>query len=247
MQSLLLVGALAGTLMLAPGGFALPSLAQVSDPSAGLELKPERYQTVIGQPPAAGSLAEVEDLAILRWNQRTRYPEQVLHSWRFLSRNLNAFNAAVGSDLTKIAPTMAHGLLLFLKQIEGLKDQLKNAVARPRPFVSHPDLVACLPIEDTWSYPSGHATWYAAASLLLADLLPERRERLLRVGEQGAYARTACGLHYPSDVLAAQRLAERVSQDVIGTPQWRAFKQRIGAERTKLLLPPPAGLLLLTD
>jgi acid phosphatase (class A) len=222
-------------------------LAQAADPAAGLTLKADQYRAVVGRPPAPGSPAEADDLAVLRWNQRSRYPEAVVHSWRFLHRNVSTFDAAVGSDLSKTAPTLFQGLPAFLKRIDGVKDALKDEIARPRPYVSDPSFKPCLPLETTYSYPSGHATWYAAASLLLADLLPERRARLLAVGLQGGYARSYCVVHYPSDVLASQRLAGAISRDVIASPQWQAFRQQLRPELGKLLVPPPAGLPLLSD
>lgn len=223
------------------------AFAQPVDPAAGIKLEPERYRAVIGKPPAIGSSAASDDLAILRWNQRTRTPESVVYTWRFLYRNKSSFDAAIGSDLSKSAPTVFLGISSFLKRIDGVKDVLKDELARPRPFVSHPELQPCLPLETSFSFPSGHATWYASAALLLADLLPERRERLLQVGRQGGFARTACLVHYPSDVLASQRLAEAVSRDVIATAQWQDFKRQVRPELAKLLTPPPAGLSLLTD
>jgi len=244
MRLVLLLVVLAGSLLWPPGSAAL---AQAGDPAAGLSLKAERYRAVVGRPPAPGSPAEADDLAVLRWNQRSRYPEAVVHRWRFLYRNLSTFDAAVGSDLSKTAPTLFQGLPAFLKRIDAIKDALKDEIARPRPYVSDPSFKPCLPLETTFSYPSGHATWYAAASLLLADLLPERRERLLEVGLQGGYARSYCVVHYPSDVLASQRLAGAISRDVIASPQWQAFKQQLRPERDQLLVPPPAGLPLLSD
>jgi acid phosphatase (class A) len=234
---------------LLPGSLALagPVFAQPADPAAGLVLQPAAYRAVIGQPPAPGSRQELDDLAILRWNQRSRTPAGIVHSWRFLNRNLSVFDAAVGADLARTSPSLYAGLPAFLKRADGLKDQLKDALARPRPFVSHPDLKPCLPLESTWSFPSGHATWFATASLLLADLLPERRERLLPVGLQGGYVRAYCGLHYPSDVEASQRLAQAISQEVIASPQWRSFKQQVAGERSRLLVPPTAGVPLLSD
>ena len=220
---------------------------QATDPAAGLLLRAERYRAVVGQPPVPGSGAEAEDLAILRWNQRSRYPEAVVHSWRFLQRDLSSFDAAVGSDLSRNAPTLFKGLPFFLKRIAAVKDGLKEGIARPRPFVSHPELRPCLPPESTNSYPSGHALWYAAAGLLLADLLPERRDRLQQVGQQGGFARSYCVVHYPSDVLASQRLAEALSRDVIASPQWQAFRRQLRPELAKVLQAPPAGLPLLTD
>ena len=244
MRAVLVLVLLTGSLLWPPG---LAALAQTGDPAAGLNLKAERYRAVVGRPPAPGSPAEADDLAVLRWNMRTRYPEAVVHSWRFLHRNLSTFDAAIGSDLGKVAPTLFQGLPAFLKRIDAIKDVFKEEIARPRPYVSDPGLKPCLPPESTYSYPSGHATWYAAASMLLADLLPERRERLLEVGLQGGYARSYCVVHYPSDVSASQRLAAALSRDVIASPQWQAFRQQLRPELEKLLVPPPAGLPLLSD
>lgn len=227
--------------------FGLQTLAQPNDPAAGLELNPASYRSVIGKPPAPASRQDLDDLAILRWNQRTRTPEGILHSWRFLNRNLSVFDAAIGTDLARTSPTLFKGLPAFLVRLDALKDQLKDAVARQRPFVSHQDLQPCLPLETTWSYPSGHATWFATAALLLADLVPERRDRLVPVGLQAGYARTYCGVHCPSDVEASQRLAQVFSKELIASPQWRTFKQQLAGERSKLLVPPPAGIPLLTD
>ncbi|MBM5800096.1 MAG: phosphatase PAP2 family protein [Cyanobacteria bacterium K_DeepCast_35m_m2_023] len=237
-------GVVATTLVgFAPVG--LGSWAQPADPAAGLSLSPDRYRAVVGSLPAPGTPQDAEDLAILRWNQRSLYPEAVIHTWRFLDRNISTFDAAVGSDLTKISPNLSMGLPAFLKRVEAVKDVLKDQLARPRPYVRDRSIKPCLPLETTFSYPSGHATWYATAALLLADLLPARRERLLAVGMQGAYARPACLVHYPSDVLASLRLAEAASRDVIDSPQWQEFKRQVQPELQHLLVAPPAGLPLL--
>ena len=68
-----------------------------------------------------------------------------------------------------------------------------------------------------------------------------------QVGLQGGYARNYCGVHYPSDVLASQRLAIAISKDVIASAQWKSFKEQLKPELQKLMVAPPAGLPLLTD
>ncbi len=221
--------------------------AQPIDPAAGLQLDPAAFRAVIGLPPAPASQAERDDLGILRWNQRTRTVEGVSLSWHFLNRNLSVFDAAIGTSLQDASPTLYTGLPAFLSRADVLKNQLKNAIARPRPFLSHRDLKPCLPLESGWSFPSGHATWFATAALLLADVVPERRERLLLVGSQGGHVRAYCGVHYPSDVLASQRLARAISRQVIASPQWRAFRQQVEQDRQRLLVVPPAGLPVLTN
>lgn len=215
-----------------------PLLAQTpplaAEAAAGLVLPAERYAALVGQPPAAGSRGEADDLAILRWLQLSRTAEAASRTWSFLSRSLSRFDAAIGADLNRTAPTLTAGLPSFLRVITTVKDELKTSHARPRPFLAHPDLRPCLPLEDSPAYPSGHALWYAAAGQLLADLLPERRERLLEVGRQGGFARVTCGVHYPSDVLASQRLAAAMAADVIASPQWRAFRERVRDEGLRL-------------
>jgi len=215
-----------------------PLVAQTPPPAAeaaaGLVLPAERYAALVGQPPAAGSRGEADDLAILRWLQLSRTAEAASRTWSFLSRSLSRFDAAIGADLYRTAPTLTAGLPSFLRVITTVKDELKTSHARPRPFLAHPDLRPCLPLEDSPAYPSGHALWYAAAGQLLADLLPERRERLLEVGRQGGFARVTCGVHYPSDVLASQRLAAAMAADVIASPQWRAFRERVRDEGLRL-------------
>ena len=215
-----------------------PLFAQLPPPAteaaAGLVLPAGRYAALVGEPPAPGSRGEADDLAILRWLQLSRTGEAASRTWSFLSRSLSRFDAAVGADLNRTAPTLTAGLPSFLRVITTVKDELKTTHARPRPFLAQADLRHCLPLEDSPAYPSGHALWYAAAGQLLADLLPERRERLLEVGRQGGFARVTCGVHYPSDVLASQRLATAMAADVIASPQWRAFRERVRNEGVRL-------------
>lgn len=123
------------------------ALAQGPVSAVGPQLEAKRYLEAIGKPPAAGSLAEAHDLAILRWNQRTRTAEGILHSWRFLNRNLSPFEPAIGSDLAKTAPMLSKALVQYLAQVDSVKDQLKDSLARPRPFISHGEFKPCLPLE----------------------------------------------------------------------------------------------------
>jgi len=234
------------------GALAVGLLVAAAQPaaqaqSAGVRLNVPPLERVTGQPPAPGSSVVRDDLAVLRWLQQNRTPELVADAWLLLDRNLALFSRALGVDLSKTAPATLAGLRPFLLEVDAASSQLKLQARRPRPYLSHPDLVPCLPRESGFSFPSGHSTWYAAAAELLSALVPERRERLLQVGQQGGFARSYCLVHYPSDVLASQRLAEALSRDVIRSPQWQTFKQQLKAELAKLMLMPPAGLPVLTD
>lgn len=218
-----------------------------ANPADGIELRLPPLADVVGKPPLPGSDRLKRDLAVLRWMQFVRDSQLVGNAWGYLDREIGRFQAAVGSDFAKTAPRIRDGVPQFVHLVEDVKSQLKVAIGRSRPFVTHPDLKPCLPREHSKSYPSGHATWYVTTSLLLADLLPERRERLLAVGHQGMAARVTCGLHYPSDVEAGQRLGQAAVQQILLSPQWQRFKRSVQPEVKALMTPPAAGMPVVYD
>lgn len=201
----------------------LPTIAGPLEP-ATTTLKLELLDRVTGRPPLPASAAERDDLAVLRWLQRYRTPEQVADAWLLLDRNLALFSRALGLDLSKSAPGLLRGLRPFLAEVDEASAQLKLLARRPRPYQSHPELAPCLPPETGYSFPSGHATWYAAAAELLAALVPERRERLLQVGSHGGASRVMCGVHYPSDVEAGQRLGSAAAAQLQQSAAWQRFR-----------------------
>jgi hypothetical protein len=60
----------------------------------------------------------------------------------------------------------------------------------------------------TPSYPSGHATQGRFIGKLLADLYPEHREQLIKVGDDIAFSRNMAKVHYPSDTKFGQKLGD---------------------------------------
>lgn len=197
-----------------------PFAAHASEPA--LQMAPLR--AVVGSPPGPGSAAERDDLAVLTWLQRYRTPEQVASAWLLLDRNPLMFSRALGLDMGKSTPAITNGLRPLLALVDGATSEFKNTFRRPRPYVSHPQLKPCLPPESGFSFPSGHATWYAAAAELLSALVPERLERLQQVGNHGGAARTMCGVHYPSDVEAGLRLGRAAAAQILASPEWRIFR-----------------------
>ncbi|WP_236072442.1 phosphatase PAP2 family protein [Prochlorococcus marinus] len=218
-----------------------------ANPADGFQLRFAPLADVVGMPPATNSDGWRRDLAVVRWQQFARDSELVGHAWSYLDRDIGRFQGAIGSDFVKTAPRIRAGVPQFVRLVDEVKNQLKYAMGRSRPFVTHQDLKPCLPREDSASYPSGHATWYVTTSLLLADLLPERRERLLAVGHQGMAARVTCGMHYPSDVEAGQRLGEAAVKQILRSPQWKRFKLSVQPEVKALISPPAAGMPVVYD
>jgi acid phosphatase (class A) len=207
----------------------------------------EALGRITGQPPAPGSAAARDDLAVLNWLQRHRTPQMVATTWTTLGRDAALFSPALGVDMGKSTPRLEQGLGVFLALVDQACNQIKEMVRRPRPYWSHANLKPCLPPERGYSFPSGHSSWYQAAAELLADLLPERRERLLTIGAYGGANRVMCGVHYPSDVDAAQRLGRAAAEQIIASPQWRRFRADpgIAAELQRVREAQPEALPLL--
>jgi acid phosphatase (class A) len=217
---LIAFGLAAPTAVLPPGAIAVePSAAR------GLRLDDAELRRVTGSPPAPGSAEASEDLAILLWLQYYRTPEMEAASWLLIDRNISGFSRALGNDLGSGNPILLEGLGDFLAPVVRINTAIKREVGRVRPYLSYTELHNCLPREATPSFPSSHATWFRAMGELMADLVPDRRERLRQVGLQGGANRVLCGVHYPSDVAAGQRLGAEAARQIIASPQWRAFRQ----------------------
>jgi acid phosphatase (class A) len=81
------------------------------------------------------------------------------------------------------------------------------------------------------SYPSGHATVGAMMAILLAQMVPERRDVLFAHGWKYGEARVVSGVHFPSDVEAGRILGTML----VGVMQQdRRFRADLRAARAEL-------------
>jgi len=79
---------------------------------------------------------------------------------------------------------------------------IKKTIRRVRPCDGGcPDIRACAPIPDCFSFPSGHSLHAAAFALLLSAFYPALAPLLWFYALLVAVARVILGLHYPSDVV----------------------------------------------
>lgn len=77
---------------------------------------------------------------------------------------------------------------------------IKRRVARPRPFVSCPDIRCCTNPLDDFSFPSGHTMHATAFALVLGYHYPLSVWWAAPFALLVAGSRMVLGLHYPSDV-----------------------------------------------
>jgi acid phosphatase (class A) len=88
-------------------------------------------------------------------------------------------------------------------------DAQKDFFARPRPYSVDTNL-ANGKLEKTFSYPSGHATESMVLALVLADLVPEKREAIVARSRSIGWHRVQIARHYPTDIYAGYVLAQAI-------------------------------------
>jgi acid phosphatase (class A) len=113
---------------------------------------------------------------------------------------------------------------------------LKLRTARPRPIDLGSDRAACirLPEGDSghgWS-PSGGAVLATVWAEAVADLAPDRADQTRRIGQEIGLSLSICGLAWPQDVAAGQRLGRAVWQAARTDPAYRALAEAARAELT---------------
>lgn len=190
--------------------------------------RPPEWATVIGPFPQADSDAGKADLAIVLWHQRTRTPEEIRQALAEVKLTAAVFSDAIGRPLSVDRfPRTAELLDKMLRDIKVVTDALKRHYLRPRPYQANSGVLPAIEREPSPSYPSGHATRGMALALVLAELAPERREALLIQGRRVGVNRVIGGVHYPSDIEAGQRLAERFGQTWLADPANRTLVEAV--------------------
>ena len=117
------------------------------------------------------------------------------------------FAAAVGPYFseTNLPKTAA-----FFEKVQAdaatVTDAGKDFFKRPRPYSTDPSL-ANGKLEKSFSYPSGHSTESMVLALVLADLLPDRRDAILAHARTMGWHRVQIARHYPTDIYAGRVLA----------------------------------------
>jgi acid phosphatase (class A) len=178
---------------------------------------------VIGPPPAPGSDEEKADLAVVLWLQRTRSAEDVARARSEVKIGLEHFAPALAPGFDPARHPGTRALLERLhEEASAAVDAARARYGRPRPFAADAGVEAVVKRDDTPSYPSSHGTRGVLYARMLGELAPARRDALLEVGRRLGYDRVLAGVHYPSDVLAGQRLGAALADGLLADPRFRA-------------------------
>lgn len=193
------------------------------------------WDAVIGPPPAADSCEAYADMAIVRFEQARRCPPEIDQAWRGVALAPVNFDQPLGSRFEpEFVPKLYSLVESAVAEVRAVNGKLKRQYSRPRPFMADSTITPCLPKEEGNSYPSSHATRGMAVGLILAGIFPERREALVQWGRITGYSRVVGGVHYPSDVEAGFRIAERATEEIFKSEAWKAALAECAADIAKV-------------
>ncbi len=209
---LMLAALLIGNAALA--GETAPAPAPVTVPLSGL----------LPPPPASGSPQAGRELAAVLQAQRARDPASVAAAQADAERSVFRFADAIGfaGQAASLPRTAA-----FFERVAALdKAEAKQAKLfwkHPRPDQVSSEVHALSPGKpDDWSYPSGHATFGYTTAVLLANMLPEKREAIFARAELYAQHRLVLGVHFPSDLEAGKLAGTTIADGILRDATWRS-------------------------
>jgi len=190
----------------------------VAQPAAAAAVEPD-WAALLGPFPQPGSQKAEGERAIMLWLQANRTRADVARAKAEDWLTPDCFSDALGKAFTKESHPKTFALLETLrKDSRSATGAMKDHFHRPRPFVSCPEVTPALAKEDSFSYPSGHATLGAAYARILAELAPAQREAILERGNLIGNDRTMAGMHWPS---AGRRLGEAFAAFWMSSPEHR--------------------------
>ena len=163
------------------------------------------------------------DLAYYAWGKGVRETQRgtVAHddassSMSYVARRLEpAIGFLMSAETT---PNLLRLLSKAYTTTNNANKKAKDYYNRKRPYVEFDEPTGVPEGErgsrNSASYPSGHSTRGWTIALVLAELMPEKSEQILKVGYEYGESRVIVGYHYQSDVDAA-RIAASASLAVL--------------------------------
>jgi hypothetical protein len=195
------------------------------------------WQKLLGGPPRVGSDEEKTEIAkLLEWQDK-RTQTEIDRCTSEEEANPFIFSDVLGDKFNeKDLPLTATLLKKVQGDIKGITDLAKKKWARKRPPIVDDRIKPCVKIEENGSYPSAHAVRGVVWSRILAEIFPEKKERLLKRGLQMGEDRVIAGIHFPSDVAAGQKLGDAIADKLLADPEFNEALKQARAECDKVVV-----------
>jgi hypothetical protein len=192
------------------------------------------FKVLLGEPPADGSPAHRDEIEKMLELQSHRTPDEVKRCQAEEEVTVFAFAPVLGRWFTpQNVPHTAELMQEVYDEAREASNAAKKVWNRTRPPKYDERIKPCVKFENSFSYPSGHATRGVTWAILLALIFPDQRDAILARGREIGTDRTLAGMHYPSDVKAGQRLGAEVARRLLDDPKFLADFEQVKMECRK--------------
>ncbi|BCG78717.1 acid phosphatase [Mesorhizobium sp. 113-3-3] len=186
----------AGLLLLVIG-----SAAQAEDAKPFVTNKDIDLTMILPPPPANDSAQTKAELGAVLTLQVTRTPEMIASAVADSEENVWRFANVMGPNFTKDKLPKFSAFFDRVVETEGaVVDPAKDVWKRPRPHQLSDLVKPVVKLSSSGSWPSGHATVGTMMGIILADMVPEKRAKIMARAAEYDHNREVGGIHYASDV-----------------------------------------------
>ena len=124
------------------------------------------------------------------------------------------------TDMKKFPKTSALLSPIFGNDLNVVIFTLKNNFDRVRPNVLEKNIEPAIDVPQHPAYPSGHSTQTHLLALILSQLSPKRKVMFENRADEISFHREVAGLHYHSDSVAGQLVAQQIMDMLLQNPDF---------------------------
>jgi acid phosphatase (class A) len=169
-------------------------------------------------------VVDPEQLALVLAAQRAATPERIEQARRDVDESPDTmFGAVLGKSLDEQAlPAMARLFSRMRDTEDAVVGPAKKAFKRGRPYMSSAEVKALVRPSISGAYPSGYTTNATLAAIVMADIVPEKRDALWARAVDYSLSRVIGGMHYPNDLLGGKLAGTAIAVALQSRPEFKA-------------------------
>jgi acid phosphatase (class A) len=193
-------------------------------------------------PPADSSATNRAEIEQLHQIENSRTPADVAHAQADAAeRDIFIFKTVLGDGFNAETLPLTTALSTHVEQDEAADiEPVKRAFNRVRPYHFDKSLhPVCPATAKDDSYPSGHTMSGYLEALVLASMLPEKKDAIFARANDYAHNRLVCGVHHASDLEAGKEMAYALFAVMADNAGFEADRDAAEAELRKALGFPP--------
>lgn len=187
--------------------------------------------------PPSNNTAISAELAIIRALQDSTSADRIEQAIADDGQGLRAFISQTtlsDLDISKV-PLTSILVQRILDTQDAVTSPAKIYYNRQRPPLLDQSIKPAIPLLSSGSYPSGHAAGGRAVALILAEMIPAKREELIQRSYEYAVSRIVLGVHYPSDIIAGLESGDYLTKRLLKDSEFLLDLERATEELRRVM------------